>query len=293
LQRLNLWLKDLIHSGLAGVEQKPGSFWEEQAKRLVDAQAGGLASRISRLGEIPRSGRDWPQRLLSELGKIRLLTHAYSRLSELTPELQLEVRQLIGWNLGQDELDRDGEHISDKWAIYGQSMEDDGRIRTQRSWLVGRETNQTVMILQFAAGSQPFAEPLIAGTELPGTLVFYPGTVKQRAKFMERAGNVMPIETRVPGFNSIEDFLKSAAELFGRQPWISGTAGVLCDVNVFPREGRWLVRDQKGEGLLLEGPPAWKLLAVSGGDPVDFTVEWDGENARPLGYFWQGNFGAL
>ena len=48
LDRLDLWLKDLVRSGLADLAGKPASFWEEQAKRLVDAQrpaspAGWLA----------------------------------------------------------------------------------------------------------------------------------------------------------------------------------------------------------------------------------------------------------
>src|SRR5262249_2199666 len=46
LARLDLWMKDLVRTGLAAVETQPESFWDEQAKRLVDAQAPGLASRV-------------------------------------------------------------------------------------------------------------------------------------------------------------------------------------------------------------------------------------------------------
>src|SRR5207253_2467414 len=65
LRRLDLWLKDQVRAGLAGLETKPLSFWDEQAKRLVDAQAPGLASRIARLAAIPGSTPEWPRRLLS------------------------------------------------------------------------------------------------------------------------------------------------------------------------------------------------------------------------------------
>ena len=37
LGRLDVWLKDLVRNGLAGLETKPPAFWEDQAKRLVDA----------------------------------------------------------------------------------------------------------------------------------------------------------------------------------------------------------------------------------------------------------------
>src|SRR5262245_26866347 len=37
IERLELWLSDVVRNGLAGLETKPESFWEDQAKSLVDA----------------------------------------------------------------------------------------------------------------------------------------------------------------------------------------------------------------------------------------------------------------
>ncbi len=34
---------DLVRHGLAGVENKTDAFWEDQAARMVDAQAPGIA----------------------------------------------------------------------------------------------------------------------------------------------------------------------------------------------------------------------------------------------------------
>jgi hypothetical protein len=67
LQRLDLWLHDMVRAGVADVAGKPASYWEEQAKRLVDAQAPGLAERVARLAALPRSSPDWAQRLLVSL----------------------------------------------------------------------------------------------------------------------------------------------------------------------------------------------------------------------------------
>ena len=39
IDALDRWLEDLVRNGLASVEAQPASFWEAQAKRLVDAQA--------------------------------------------------------------------------------------------------------------------------------------------------------------------------------------------------------------------------------------------------------------
>src|SRR5215212_254446 len=46
LDALDLWMEDLVRSGLAAVGTKPLAFWDEQKKRMVDAQAPGFASRL-------------------------------------------------------------------------------------------------------------------------------------------------------------------------------------------------------------------------------------------------------
>ena len=175
-----------MRNGLAGLETQSAAVWEEMAKRLVDANAAGLASRVRRLGEIPGSSRDWPRRLLAELGRLKLVAHAYGRLEKLDPPLQSDLRQTIGWTVGQDELQSQAERVRDDWLIYGQWIDDEDRVQAQHSWMVGRQTGRTALVLQFAPGAAPFAEQIVAGTVQSGTLAFFPGAARQRAKFLQR-----------------------------------------------------------------------------------------------------------
>jgi hypothetical protein len=290
LERLDLWINDLVRNGLAGIETKPPSFWEEQAKRLVDAQAPGLASRVSQLAAIPGSSRDWPERLVSEIGRMKLLLRAWQRIGVLDAALASDVRQIIGWNVGQDELDKVGEPVDDDWIVYGQWVDDDGRIRAQRSWLVGPHAKRTALILQFAAGGQPFGESLVPGTKQPGTLVFYPGASRSRAKMQKRSGSVDSVQSRIPGSSTIEEFLSSVTEALARQPWLGALGGVLHDVTLVPENETWFVRDRAGAALPLFGRAHWKTLAVTGGHPFDLTGEWDGYQFRPLGLFVNSQF---
>ena len=46
---------------------------------------------FARLALLPRSAPDWAQRLVGELGRIKLLLHAYNRIDELEPALANEV----------------------------------------------------------------------------------------------------------------------------------------------------------------------------------------------------------
>ena len=114
LERLDLWLNDLVRNGLASVETQPATFWEQQAAHMVDAQAPGVASRLRRIASIPNSSPSWPEKLLTQLGRLALFTHAFRQSSQSEPEpgdqannvssLQEDVRQLIGWTLDQDEV---------------------------------------------------------------------------------------------------------------------------------------------------------------------------------------------
>jgi hypothetical protein len=283
LARLDVWLKDLVRTGLAGLETKPSAFWDDQAKRLVDAQAPGLASRVARLSRIPSSGRDWPTRLLAEIGRIKLLLHAWQRIDALDPALADDVRQCLGWTIQQTDLEREGERVDDTWVVVGQWVDDEDRVRTQRCWLVGRNTGRMALVLQFAAGAQPFPESIVAGGEQQATLLFYPGAVPQRAKYLQRQGTVAAIRSRPPGAATMDAFLAGVAEQLARQPWLAAFGAVLHDVTLVPRDEAWLVADRDGSALPLAGREHWKLLAISGGRPCDLTGEWDGHAIRPLG----------
>ena len=293
VEQLSVWLDDLIRNGLGGLEAKPYEFWETQAKRLVDAQAPGLANRVRGLAEIPGVSRDWPERLLAELGRLKLLLHAFERIEQIAPDLQAEVRQLIGWNVNQQELMQAGELVQDEWLIFGQRTGEEERFRTQRSWAVGRETLRSALLLQFAPGVQGFPESIVPGTVVRGKLAFYPGASQQRARFVEREDPPRAITGRIPGSGTFDEFLNSAAEKIAAQPWLVSMGIVLHDVTVVVRHGEWFVRDQSGIGVRLQGADHWKLPAVTGGHPCDVTGEWNGEALLPMSVLQQGRFEVL
>jgi hypothetical protein len=238
---------------------------------------------VSRLAALPRSSPDWAERLIGELGRIKLLLHAYDRLDELEPALASDVRQMIGWNVPQDELERDGERVDDRWIVAGQWVDDQERLVTRRSWVIGRRTRRVGLILHFSAAGQPFAESLATGTEQEGTIAFYPGASGQRAKFMNREGTPSPLEDRLPGHETVDGFLEEVADSLGRQPWLTSFGSVLCDVTIIRSRDAWWVSDRHAMALPLSGKEYWKALAVTGGHPSDLAGEWDGFGLRLLG----------
>ncbi len=294
LDRFDLWLNDLVRNGLAGLELQPPSFWETQAKRLVDAQAPGLATRLRRLSEIPGSTPDWPRRLLGHLGRLALLTHACRRLEQLDEPLRADVRQLIGWTLNQDDLAAQGETVRGRWLVPGQTVEEEDRLRVQRSWLIEQGGGRTALVLQFSAAGQPYPEAIVPGTGQEADLVFWPSAYPQRARFAARCGECQAIAGALPGVPAVADFLRQFAAALARQPWLDRFLCVLKNVTPIPRRAApWLIRDAAGEALPLGAREHWKLLALSGGRPVDFAGEWNGEELLPLGVAAEGAYHLL
>lgn len=286
VDQLDLWLNDLIRNGLGTLETQPSKFWEAQAAKMIDAQAPGLASRIRRLATIPNSSPDWPDRLLSHLGQLALLTQAFRRIDQLDRPLQEDIRQLIGWSLKEDEVIAHGEHVSDEWLILGQSFEAVERGQAQNTWLLGTSSGRSAQIIQFAFAGAAFTENYLLGSHQQAELVFWPGMQSQRALILNRVGDALTTQPSLPGYATIVAFFDAVTTALASLPW---REHFLCALNnVVPicelLNDRWLVRDQDGHALPLVKGEYWQLLAFSGGRPVDFVAEWNGSALLPLGF---------
>src|SRR5262249_49999680 len=260
--------------------------------------APGLAGRLRRMAGIPGATRDWPERLLDELGRLALLTHAFSRLDSLDAPLQEDVRELVGWTLDQEELAQRGTHMIDDWAVLGQWVaEDEGRLRTQRTWLRGITSGQSALVLQFAVNVQPFAELIICGIRMHAELIFWPGTSPTRARIDTHEGTPELLEGTLPGAQSISAALAGVATALAKQPWQDRFLCTLGPVTPLKQgagdDEQWLICDEQGIVLPLLGDDHWKLLAVSGGRPVEVAGEWDGYTLRPLGVMAEGRYHVL
>jgi len=293
IERLDLWLNDLIRNGLGSVETRPAKFWEEQAKQMVDAQAPGIASSIRRIATIPNASPDWPERLLGQLGQLTLLSQAFHHLNQLAAPLQDDVRQLIGWTLKEDEVTQRGEHVSDNWLFLGQSVENGERTLTQRTWLFGETTHRCAQVLQFALPGASFETSYPLGIWQRADLVFWPGSYPQRAMIENRHDKALPITDSLPGATTIDEFFASVAAAKAKQPWQERFLCILRSVIPIYTNNTWCIRDQHGQALPLSYGTHWEFLTYSGGWPVDFAGQWDGEVVLPLCVLAEGNYHKL
>ncbi|GAA3088998.1 SWIM zinc finger family protein [Streptosporangium carneum] len=284
LAELERWLADQVRQGIAGSRRH--DHWDGLVKRLVDAQAPGVAGTVSRLGAV-LSHEDWPARLLGEYALLHLLAVAHRRPpaarepgEDSGAELLQTVRERIGFPVAKEEV-LAGRTVRDLWDVLGRRDSEQDRLITRRVWLRGRATGRAALVLSFAPVGQALDASLVTGAVLDADLAFYPGSAPLRALVAVRHDGEAVSAGPAPG-NTPEQALEEVARALAGDPWLDSWPMVLEAVTP-AKNGSWLLASPAG-GLPLHpscGTP-WRLVAASGGHPLTVAAEWTPEGLWPL-----------
>lgn len=293
VEQLEVWMADLVRHGLGRLPSEGAEVWDAQSRRLVDAQAPGLAGRVRRIGARVGVGENWTERVLEDLGRLSLLTHAYRRLDALPTPLQYDVRRAVGFTLDRDDVLAQGEHVEDEWVVACVTVLDDERLRMRRTWLVGRATARSALMLDVAAGSTPFQHTFVPASSFRGTLAFWPSARPERALLVDRSS--APVQGQAPPHaRSIQAALDDYADGLAKDPWIERTLFILADVAVSRSSAPgWYAVEADGTALRLRGTGHEVLYALSGGLPLCLAGEWNGFVLDPLTAYVGGRAIAL
>lgn len=293
LEELDLWLSDLVREGIATAQGRPHSYWDERARRLIDAQAPGAARMVREIGELSLTREGWQDAMLERLGQLHLLAEAYRRLETLPTEVQEDVRATVGISVALDAV-RAGPGVRDHWLVVGRRVELEDGLRVRRVWLVGRETERPALVLDFAHASQPMDAGLPPGVGFDGELAFFPGSAPLRAVLKCQEGELAPIPA-MRGFRSIRESLARFAETLAKNPWTMRSPMVLEGVRLIRRGEGWKLRDEEGTTLAVSHAfkRGWELLAATGHEPFTVAGEWDAETFLPLSAWHAGRFQGL
>ncbi len=288
LDEFEIWLRDLVRAGLATAQARPMKFWETAAARLVDAQAPGLAALVRELPDIIASGEGWQRRAVDHIGRITLILRAARRLDQLPEDLRTETRTAIGWTIAKDDV-LATPPVADRWLVLGRCVEQDDRLKVQRTWLWGVASARPALILDFAAGNAPLDASLSVGAVLDADLCFYPGSLALRALVKDRRGVSAPTGP-LPGFPTLAPALTCFAQYLARCPWLPRLALPLTSVLPVRRGSAAMLADSTGRALPISRRFSrfWHMLALSGGHPLNVAGEWDGDTFLPLSIWTPG-----
>lgn len=113
---LQIWMKDLLRNGLLNIPERAHTLFEPISRRMIDAQAGGLAGRLRSLQEINYYTDSWKYELTDKLSKLYLLTESYKNLDSLSAEWQTEIRIQVGYPQAKEEV-MSGVPVTDQWIV--------------------------------------------------------------------------------------------------------------------------------------------------------------------------------
>lgn len=289
-----LWLQDRIRQGLSGMESQSYQFWETAAARLTDAQAPGLARMLRQCAGIPNSGPGWQARLLEKLSALHMAAEGYLQINELPEDLQEDLRSVIGFTVSQDDILKE-EGLKDRFQIMGQRVDQEDRLKVQRTWLRGEATGKWALVFNFAHGMQPLDISLLPGTFLDGQLAFFPGAFPLRALVKSRLDTVEHLRS-FKAYATANDALRGYAEALALNPWLE--IFPLALENVFA-----VIKDNGDFGIVdadnmllplsLSAGCQWQILALTGGQAFSIFGEWNGEFLLPLSLICQDKFARL
>lgn len=299
LKELQLWLQDMVRGGFATLENRPKNYWDAMANRLVDAQAGALGRELKAIGAfvtLAAAGKtpkqlghangaltDWPQKLLSKLGRIHLLIQGFERFDTLSPQTQSDLREAVGWLGRPNPAAAHSEIVADHWLVMGKVVTDEGRHKMQRTWLWGQRTNRPAQIIHLLYKPQSIDVSLIVGSTVEAELVFAANSTPLRAELYKR-GQTEPAAQFVCGSDSIATAVAAYGTAVAANPWLAHFPLALSAVTICRQHQSWFVQDVAGD--LLPLPPGfehgWHLSALGHSAPFALFGEWDGESFTPL-----------
>ena len=277
LVELDRWLDDRMRTGLADPALARYSTWDQLAARLVDARAGSLANRIRRLAGLVGASPDWHGDVLAELGLLHLLSQAARRLGSLPSPTADAVATTVGWQVRQADV-LGGVPDTDDWIVAGRSDTREDRIEVRRHWLRGTASGRWALVLSFAAYRQSLDTSLVVGTSLPADLHRYPGPALRALVGLRHGEPVAPARPPAVGVGAACDEI---GMMLVAEPWLDRLP-VTLRAAVSQAGPTWVLTDDSGSLPVLAGPSMETLLAVSGGAPVDLTVEWTPHGVIPL-----------
>jgi hypothetical protein len=278
---LKIWAEDLVRQGLATVPTKGYATFDQLARRMVDAQAPGVARRVQQLAETASSGGGWQRPFLEKLSLLHLLAQTMQQMQNLPADMQSEVSSVLGLATAQEQLAQ-LPGVQGVWQVIAQETEIEDRLRVQRSWLIETSRQTPVMILNFAHGTAALDTSLLPGTEFEAELVMFPGN-GVRAAIRQRTAPTRQI-AQIAGQQSIDDVLNRYSHRLAAAPFIGPIAFGFLGVTPARRAEQWFIFDYRNAALPLKARDdiAWTCMAVSGGGPIDLIGEFDGREIRPL-----------
>lgn len=289
---LEIWILDSLETGLATLATQPDSI-ENAAARAVDGKLASIGRQLRLLAARPQKDGEWHELLLDKLASFHLAVQAFQNREKLSEPHRFDLLAVAGVPLRKDFIQKIGETVRDSWVAVGQNSFAEDGLMVRKTWLFGQKTTRFALILEYSPENQPFLEDWLTGFQYDGELVFYPSGHPQRAivKSVEISDK---LAAPLAGFSFFEKMGEQYSAALAAQPWLAELPIILENCRIIPDSGRsgaepvsqkggkndFSLLDAEGFSVKINCAPetGWRLLAISGGQPMTIFGTWTGES---------------
>lgn len=285
IEELTVWLKDIIRNGIMNMPEKGAAFFENMARRMVDAQAPGLAGMVRTLGETNFYKEGWPLLFIDQLLRIYLVVEGYKNSSSLTEPLQQDIRTWVGFTQNQEEL-KEQTGITDTWLVLSKQTTEVDAVTTERTWLYGTRSDRYALLLQFIVRGQGAQHNLTPGMFVQAELAFFPSVSPLRA-ILKRQLSTNAV-SQFNKFKNWQQVAESETYLNSLLPFRNERPFIVQKLKPVQFNKQWWLQDADNKLMQLKNDykSIWKLLSLSGGNPLDMAVIGKEDQYEPVG-IWQ------
>jgi hypothetical protein len=259
---------------------------------MVDAQAPGMAGMVRGVSNLQYFKEGWQGEFIDQLSRMYMLVSGYKNLTLLNEALQHDVKAWIGFTQSQDEL-KEQPGITDIWLVLGKQATEEDNLTVERNWLYGINTKQYALVLQFIFRGQGGQLSLTSGLFIQAELAFYPSAHPLRALIKGQANTaaVQPANS-FANWRAVADNETVVSSL---QPFRGERPYVVEQLTPLTYNGGWWLRDMGDEMMHVKQGFAgiWKLLSLSGGEPLNMAVIGKEKTYEPLGVWHGGEYKPL
>ncbi len=286
LKELLLWIKDIVRNGIITIPEKDPSFFNNMAKRMVDAKAPGLAGMVRALGSTNFYKEGWQSPFMDQLLRIYLVIAGFNNRSGLPVLLTEDIRNLVGFTQQQDEL-KAQTGVTDTWLVLGKQATEEDNLLTERNWLYGTQSNQYALVLQFSVRGQGITFSFSPGMYVQAELVFYPSAQPLRAIIKRQLST-----NAATGYTPLNGWMQVAeteAKGYAQLPVSSERPFIVQQVKLVSHAGRWWLADTGNHLVQLKDNyrHLYTLLSLSGGQPMNMAVLGKEHTYEPLGVWME------
>lgn len=286
IAELTIWIKDIIRNGIIHIPQKEHSFFENMSRRMVDAQAPGLAGMIRNLADTNFYAEGWQSVFMNQLVRLYMVAESFQHIPNLPALLQQDIRTWIGFTQNQEAL-KEQTGVLDTWLVMAKQSTEDDTITTERYWLYGTNSNSYALVLQFIVRGQGGQLSLMPGMFVQAELVFYPSVLPMRA-IIKRQINTAAV-TQFTGFNNWQQVLQEETQYNSILPFRSERPYIIQQVTPVFYNGNWWLQDAQKNNMSVRNQQRsiWKILSISGGNAIDVAVIGREDSYEPIGLWHQ------